>query len=201
MTASDSSIVQRHTSSQVITSLLSLKVSITTFASIYYIIIKDCRKRKWCIISRYELKANVFMSCNWTSSVGDTWLAPVIIHQHFEIGNLILIINSRNQVPGRRHRQYTHCRASQSSCCRPWHPLQQEPVVHLLTVGDRKLLDKSRSKLFTLQPSSSLVPAGSGSVLPTPLVEWRPGSSLLTYQPILYKTVGTEPIWRNWSKY
>ena len=77
---------------------------------------------------------------------------------------------------------HTHCRASQSSCCRPWHPLQQEPVVHLLTtVRDRKLLDKSRLKLFTLQPSSSLVPAGSGSVLPTPLVEWRPGSSFSTY--------------------
>ena len=30
-------------------------------------------------------------------------------------------------------------------------PLQQEPVVHLLTVGDRKLLDKSRSNLATIQ--------------------------------------------------
>ena len=80
-------------------------------------------------------------------------------------------------VPGRHRRQCTHCKAGQFSCCCPSHHIQQAPV-HCCSSTACNL---SHHPILTLQPSSSFVPAGSGSVLPIPLVEWRPGSSFSTY--------------------
>ena len=53
-------------------------------------------------------------------------------------------------------------------------------ILHIFTLGESNSCDKFIF-LITLQPSSSLLPAGSGSVLPIPFVEWRPGSSFSTY--------------------
>ena len=91
------------------------------------------------------------------------------------------------RIPGRHHRRCTRCTASLSSCCCPSRQLPQAPARFPLLQsfifspwGESNSCDKFIF-LITLQPSSSLLPAGSGSVLPIPFVEWRPGSSFSTY--------------------
>ena len=92
------------------------------------------------------------------------------------------------RIPGRHHRRCTRCTASLSSCCCPSRQLPQAPARFPLLQsiifspwGGVQLVRQVHFFLITLQPSSSLLPAGSGSVLPIPFVEWRPGSSFSTY--------------------
>ena len=112
-------------------------------------------------------------------------------------------------VPVRHHTLCTRCTTGLFSCCCPSHQIRSAPkrfdlVIllffvnvetrrssvssnHLASIKIRfKFLSTSmwnhwRHISVTLHPSSSLSPAGSGSVFPTPFVEWRPASSFSTY--------------------